>query len=199
MAVFKVVTGVMGAGKSAQAIIKISNLRIQGLDVLVLKSLVDTRDKDAISSRIIKDEVKVDYMVPKDASINDYINRKYDYIIVDEAHMLSKNQVMELYNICLERNINVILYGLRMSWKGIPLESMQLALGYAEEVEFLNVVDKDNHLITHHIKLINGIPADINLDEDEICPGDVSGEEEVTYVAVSKQTFYNVYKYRVKK
>lgn len=203
MSTFKVVTGAMGSGKSAQAIITIHNLKLKGFNILVIKPNLDTRDNQNIKSRIIKDEIMADLIVNKQTNLLNYIDKKYDYIIVDESHMLTCEHISQLYTLSVDRNTNVILFGLRMSWKGTPFSSIQLALGYADEIQSIDMLDERGVPITHHIKLINGIPANIDEEDDDICIGDIDmkkeSEDEVTFIPVNKQMFHDVYKYRIKR
>lgn len=201
MSTFKVVTGAMGSGKSAQAIITIHNLKLKGFNILVIKPSLDTRDNENIKSRIIKDEITADLIVSKQTNLLSYITKRYDYIIVDESHMLTCDQVTQLYTLSLDRNTNIILFGLRMSWKGTPFTSIQLALGYADEIQSIDMLDERGVPITHHIKLINGLPANIDEEENDICIGDIDGDKdkEISFIPVNKQMFYDIYKYRVKR
>ena len=175
MGFFKVTVGVMGSSKSARAIAEVQNLRIRNLRTLVLKPELDTRDGGYICSRLIKDKVKADLLLKTDESldINHIISNNYDYIVVDEFHMLSTEQVKELYKISAVSPTNISMYGLRMSWKGIPFESAALALGYADEIEMIKMVDKDQNTLSHHIKYTNGIPSPLGEDSGTIVIGDL--------------------------
>ena len=110
LATFKVVTGVMGSGKSANAIITVLNLLHNGQTVKVIKPYADSRDEDRIASRIINDVIQADYFISEADDISKLFEfESVNYIIVDEAHMLSVEQVKALYDICARRNINVTL------------------------------------------------------------------------------------------
>ena len=131
MGFFKVTVGVMGSSKSARAIAEVQNLKVRNLKTLVLKPALDTRDGGFICSRLIKDKVKADLLLKIDEAlnINEIIADNYDYIVVDEFHMLSEEQIKELYQISAISATNISMYGLRMSWKGTPFPSAALALG----------------------------------------------------------------------
>lgn len=193
MGVFKVTVGVMGSSKSARAIAEVQNLRIRKLKTLVIKPELDTRDGGYICSRLINDKVKADILLSTEASIpmDELIKAQYDYIVVDEFHMLNENQISELYKLSAISNINISLYGLRMSWKGVPFKSAALALGYADQIEMIQMVDKAQHDLSHHIKYTNGKPSPLNEETDIIAIGDL---EETSYRTVSKKDFYEIYK-----
>lgn len=192
MGFFKVTVGVMGSSKSARAIAEVQNLRIRNLRTLVLKPELDTRDGGFISSRLIKDKVKADLLLKPDESIDveAMISNNYDYIVVDEFHMLSTEQVKELYKVSAISQTNISMYGLRMSWKGVPFESAALALGYADEIEMIKMVDKDQNPLSHHIKYTNGVPSPLGEDTDAIVIGDL---DKTSYSTVSKNDFYKIY------
>lgn len=192
MGFFKVTVGVMGSSKSARAIAEVQNLKLRNLSVLVLKPEVDTRDGGFIVSRLIKDKVKADLLIKPDEVIrvNEIISGNYDYIVVDEFHMLSSKQVKELYRISAISQTNISMYGLRMSWKGVPFESAALALGYADEIEMIKMVDKDQNLLSHHIRYTNGVPSPLEEDLETIVIGDL---DETSYSTVSKHDFFEIY------
>ncbi len=192
MGFFKVTVGVMGSSKSARAIAEVQNLKVRDLKTYVIKPALDTRDGEFICSRLIKDKVKADLLINADESINieGIIKGNYDYIVVDEFHMLSEKQVKELYEISATTRINITMYGLRMSWKGTPFASAALALAYADEIEMIKMVDKEQNELTHHIKYTNGNPAAISKEEESISVGDLN---ETSYGTVSKTDFYTIY------
>lgn len=192
MGFFKVTVGVMGSSKSARAIAEVQNLKIRNLKTLVLKPELDTRDGGYICSRLIKDKVKADLLIKPDESIDvqHIIANNYDYIVVDEFHMLNEDQIKELYKISAISTTNISMYGLRMSWKGTPFASAALALGYADEIEMIKMVDKEQQPLSHHIKYTNGIPSPLNENTGTIAIGDL---DKTSYTTVSKGDFYKIY------
>lgn len=192
MGFFKVTVGVMGSSKSARAIAEVQNLKVRNLRTLVLKPELDTRDGGYICSRLIKDQVRADILLKPDESlaVNEIISNNYDYIVVDEFHMLSTEQVKELYKISAISQTNISMYGLRMSWKGEPFESAALALGYADEIEMIRMVDKDQNPLSHHIKYTNGVPSPLLQDMETIVIGDL---DKTSYSTVSKSDFFKIY------
>lgn len=192
MGFFKVTVGVMGSSKSARAIAEVQNLKIRNLKTLVLKPELDTRDGGYICSRLIKDKVKADLLIKPDESIDvqHIIANNYDYIVVDEFHMLNEDQIKELYKISAISTTNISMYGLRMSWKGTPFASAALALGYADEIEMIKMVDKEQQPLSHHIKYTNGVPSPLNENTGTIAIGDL---DKTSYTTVSKGDFYKIY------
>lgn len=116
--------GVMKASKSAQLILKASTYRVQGIEPIIIKPSIDTRDDlDKIQSRIgIK--MPVTYNVKPDAissiihiiSIARHENRP---IFVDEAQFFSSEAIETLISVVNDSyeedntsNVNVYLFGL---------------------------------------------------------------------------------------
>lgn len=192
MGFFKVTVGVMGSSKSARAIAEVQNLRIRNLKTLVVKPALDTRDGAYICSRLIKDKVKADVLLKPEESLkaNRVFKEQIDYIVVDEFHMLTAKQVEELYKFSAMTSINVSLYGLRLSWKGIPFESAALALAYADEIEMIKMVDNHQNLLSHHVRYTDGMPSSLNENESMIVVGDLNV---TSYKTVSKADFYKIY------
>lgn len=192
MGFFKVTVGVMGSSKSARAIAEVQNLKIRNLRTLVVKPEMDTRDGGFISSRLIKDKVKADLLLKEDEiiDIDEIASENFDYIVVDEFHMLSEEQIKQLYHISSICRTNISLYGLRMSWKGVPFASAALALGYADEIEMIQMVDKDQHPLTHHIRYTNGVPSPLDEETSAVVVGDLG---DTSYTTVSKEDFYKIY------
>ena len=192
MGFFKVTVGVMGSSKSARAIAEVQNLKIRNLRTLVVKPEMDTRDGGYISSRLIRDQVKADLLIGQneDFNVEELALDHYDYIVVDEFHMLSEEQIKQLYRISAISATNISLYGLKMSWKGVPFASAALALGYADEIEMIQMVDKYQKPLTHHIKYTNGMPSSLEESADEIAVGDLN---DTSYTTVSKEDFYKIY------
>ena len=182
----------MGSSKSARAIAEVQNLKVRNLKTLVLKPELDTRDGGYICSRLIKDKVKADLLIKPDESIDvqHIISNNYDYIVVDEFHMLNEDQIKELYKISAISTTNISMYGLRMSWKGTPFASAALALGYADEIEMIKMVDKEQQPLSHHIKYTNGVPSPLNENTGTIAIGDL---DKTSYTTVSKGDFYKIY------
>lgn len=193
MGLLSVVVGVMGSSKSSRAIADVKNLRLAGHKVLVIKPKLDDRDGGYIKSRLINETINADLILEPNSKIDikSIINSNYDCIVADEIHMLDPDVIEKLYQITALSNTDVHLYGLAISWKGKPFISTAVALAYADEIDKIKTVDKEKHLMTHHIKHVNGKPCDINTDAEEIETGDFT---DMKYTTVSKQRFYSLYK-----
>lgn len=106
--------GAMGCSKTAQALITKFNYEERNMKVLLLKPAIDNRDgANIVKSRIgLKNEAVT---VGADENVYEkYINEYSDcnVIIVDECQFLTPEQVDQLSDIVINRNIPVLCFGL---------------------------------------------------------------------------------------
>ncbi len=106
--------GAMGSSKTAQALITKFNYEERNMKVLLLKPAVDTRDgATVVRSRIglMQDAVAVGEKEDLHAL---YLDRypDCDVIIVDECQFLTPEQVDQLADVVIEKNIPVLCFGL---------------------------------------------------------------------------------------
>lgn len=106
--------GAMGCSKTAQALITKFNYEERNMKVLLLKPSIDNRDgANTVKSRIgLKEEA-----VAIDGNENiyqKYLNNYSDcnVIIVDECQFLTPEQVDQLADIVIQKNIPVLCFGL---------------------------------------------------------------------------------------
>lgn len=106
--------GAMGCSKTAQALITKFNYEERNMKVLLLKPSIDNRDgANTVKSRIgLKEEAVA-------IGENENIYQKYlenygdcNVIIVDECQFLTPEQVDQLADIVIEKNIPVLCFGL---------------------------------------------------------------------------------------
>ena len=106
--------GAMGCSKTAQALITKFNYEERNMKVLLLKPAIDNRDGEAVvKSRIglMQDAVAV----AEDENLYRMYEEKYadcNVIIVDECQFLTPEQVDELADIVIDKNIPVLCFGL---------------------------------------------------------------------------------------
>lgn len=132
----------MNSGKSIDLIRTAHNYEENGYKVIVIKSALDTKAEDAISSRIGL-ERKVDYLLLYSESILEKLKGKLKdiaCILVDEAQFLSTNQVSELFTVSKACNIPVICYGLRNNFKMESFAGSKKLLETADVLEELTTL-----------------------------------------------------------
>ncbi len=131
--------GAMNCGKSSALMQVAHNYEENNKQVIVVKSSIDTKADDKLSSRI-GIERKVDVLIDKDASFKkyyDYWKDNVDCILVDEAQFLNSNQVEELWFVSKMYNIPVICYGLKTDFKSNLFEGSKRLLELADEIDEL--------------------------------------------------------------
>ena len=106
--------GAMGCSKTAQALITKFNYEERNMKVLLMKPAIDARDgATVVRSRIglYQDAIAVG----QEENLYDLYENKYsdcDVIIVDECQFLTPEQVDELADIVIDKNIPVLCFGL---------------------------------------------------------------------------------------
>lgn len=109
--------GTMGSAKSAHLLMTGYNFEEHDRKVLYIKPSIDTRDGEAIYSRIGLN--KACSIVHEDEQITDIFHRELSechrncIILIDECQFLSASQVDELADIADEFGALIICYGLR--------------------------------------------------------------------------------------
>ena len=106
--------GAMGCSKTAQALITKFNYEERNMKVLLLKPAVDTRDGDTVVRSRIGLEKEAVAVGEKEDLRALYLERYSDcnVIIVDECQFLTPEQVDELADIVIERDVPVLCFGL---------------------------------------------------------------------------------------
>jgi len=106
--------GAMGCSKTAQALITKFNYEERNMKVLLLKPAIDNRDgANTVKSRIGLQAEAV--AVREDENVYEtYLNRysDCDVIIVDECQFLTPEQVDQLADIVIQKDIPVLCFGL---------------------------------------------------------------------------------------
>ena len=112
----------MNSGKSAQLQMKAYNFGERGVPYLILKSAIDTRDKEGvIHSRPLGDTNCT--IVDTKENVFNVVTKtieekgKIKVVLVDEAQFLTEKQVDQLTDVVDYLNINVYCYGLRTDFK----------------------------------------------------------------------------------
>ena len=118
--------GCMNCGKSLSLLSKAYGFRERGIDVLLIKSTIDTRDSGVIRSRALSVEEQClpisqeeNVFVKGDVfSIPDTREEAEKVLIKeDECQFLTEKQVDQLAKVVDVLNINVICYGLRTDFQ----------------------------------------------------------------------------------
>ncbi len=158
----------MNSGKTLALLTKAFMLREKGYSVLLIKPETDDRTT-TISSRIGLEEPCQILPINKLASTGINPNKpEYDYILVDEAQFLTRDQVWDLSNLVDYFNINVICYGLKLNWKAELFEGSKALIELADELVQMDSICKEtgNPALFHH--KIGGSDADIETGYEDM-------------------------------
>lgn len=192
-------SGTMGSGKSLDMIRAIYNYKERGMNVLVYKSAVDTRngsEKCVIESRT---GFTVDgRWLPKDESIMGIIAadlaekcNDVEAIFVDECQFLSEAQVDELQLICYNFNIPILCYGLKVDFQRHLFSGSKRLLEIADSVQELIGICHCGARATQNARVVNGVMAKDG-DVVKIGNSDTDGkEDEIYYTALCNQCYVN--------
>ena len=155
--------GCVGAGKTTYLVQMNEILSYKGLNPLIIKSGIDTRESEdygvcQISSRLMPDKKLMCYKFRKINEINNLIKcNEHGAILVDEAQFLSKSDVLFLYNITRKKKLPVFCYGLKTDCNGDLFKGSAALLAFADEIteikSLCNICYKNNAQM--HIRLIN--------------------------------------------
>ena len=180
--------GAMNSGKTTMLLQTAHNYEEQGMKIIIIKPMVDTKGEDKVVSRL-GIERTVDIRLTEKDSIMDCIIEKYknnafkpNAIIVDEAQFLQPFQVDELFDITKTFDIPVLAYGLRCDFRMLGFPGATRLLEIADDITELKTICKCGKKATQNLRLINGEPTyngdTISIDgmSDEVKYESVCGE-----------------------
>ena len=153
--------GAMNSGKTTMLLQTAHNYEEQGMKVIIIKPMIDTKGEDKIVSRL-GIERTVDIILSENESIIKLLNNSLvtiDAIIVDEAQFLQPFQVNELFKITKIYNVPVLSYGLRCNFKMEGFPGAIRLLEIADEITELKTICKCGKKATQNLRLINNIPT----------------------------------------
>ncbi len=134
----------MNAGKSAFLLTSVHNYKERGMDTLILKPMVDTRDSPGeVVSRVgLRKEANI---ITPDMDIFRFFQdvilvRDIHCVYVDEAQFLTRENIMQLCKIADLYDVPVMCYGLRTDFKGELFEGSKYLLAVADKLEELKGV-----------------------------------------------------------
>lgn len=144
--------GAMGSSKTANAVMVQYNYRERGREVLMLKPRLENRDGATIVRSRCGLEAQCRYVEDLDQISLEGI----ECVIVDEAHFLTRAQVLRLVDIVDERDIPVICYGLRTDFRGELFEGSRELLCWADTIEEIKTVCWCGKKATFNARVNNG-------------------------------------------
>lgn len=177
--------GTMAAGKSLELLAKAHQFEFADAKVLVMKPTLDTRELGKVTTRAGLSRECV--LIGSNADLINHIDVnyfKYDYILVDEAQFLTKDQITQFWKIS-RNGPRVFMYGLKTNSNNELFEASQQLFVLADEVE--EIKSKCRHCskkATTHIKYGGS--------ENEIDIGDIYSDDAhvVRYESVCQECYY---------
>ena len=160
--------GAMGASKTAQALITQYNYQERGLNVLLIKPAMDTRDGvTTLRSRIglasaavvVAPEDDVFTLFVRGSSSEDGTMRPYDVVIADESQFLTPAQVEQLRNIVDTYDVPVFCYGLRTDFQTHLFPGSKRILELTDEMEEIKTVCDCGRKAVVNARLVKGKPV----------------------------------------
>lgn len=178
--------GAMNCGKTTALLQVAHNYEENGLQVVVLKSIVDTKGNDTIVSRLGVNR-KVDHLIEKDEKLLFYgefwKQQGISGILVDEAEFLSERQIIDLYRISKYYDIPVICYGLRTTFKSEFFTGSGPLMRWADHLEELINLCKCGNKAKFQGRMVNG---EFVMEGDEVV---IDGSEQVEYVPLCGECY----------
>lgn len=188
----------MGGGKTSVLIQTAYNYEQNGKNVLLIKSIKDTKGGDCLVSRTGARK-NIDIILGTRESL---LSKKYidlllrcGCILVDEAQFLSSSQVEELWRITKELNIDVICYGLKANFKGELFSGTKRLIELSDHIKELDTIPlcSCGEKARFNARKVNG---EFTLDGSEVL---IDGScNDVSYVALCGKCYLNKVLYKRK-
>ncbi len=169
--IIEVICGPMFAGKTDELLRRLNRASYAKIQYLVFKPNTDTRTKNKITSRnnSQKDAISIDNSI----DILRYLSQEKnipDLVAIDEAQFLD-NDLYLIINELADMNIDVIVSGLDLDFRGEPFETIKNILPYAERITKLTAVCTSCYNNANRSQRI--IDNKTNLTNDRIIIGDI--------------------------
>ena len=188
--------GAMNCGKTSSLLQSIHNYETRGLEVMLLKPIVDTKGEAKVVSRIGL-EREVDHLIDKDEDLYGYINSNDDgvsCIFVDEAQFLKRCQVDDLMQIVIKDDIPVMCYGLRTDFNANGFEGSTRLLEIAHTINEMKTICRCGSKAIFNTRMVNG---KFTFEGDQVA---IDGEDNITYDSLCPKCYYEEKeKYLIKK
>ena len=177
--------GAMNCGKTSALLQAIHNYEDRGMEVLLLKPIIDTKGGNKVVSRIGL-EREVDHLIKEDEDLEKLLKkqkREISCIFVDEAQFLKRKQVDELLKITIEKEIPVICYGLRTDFNTNGFEGSIRLLELAHTIEEMKTICKCGKKATFNVRMVNG---KYTFSGNQVA---IDGEGKITYESLRTTTY----------
>jgi len=186
MADLSFIYGTMESGKTTKLLQDNHNYIRHGHKVVIVKPYIDTKGGKCVVNRTC-DKAKVDILLKNDESFfsEDYIDvvAGAKVVLVDECQFLTSEQVKELWEVAHILGIQVICYGLKNDFRGVPFEGSNALFGFADHKTELSVRCECGELANFNARMVDG---QFTSDGDIIA---IDGEHKVSYVPLCSDCY----------
>lgn len=172
----------MNAGKSTALLQVAHNYEERNMKVLILKPGVDKKGEDKVVSRLSV-ERKVDYIIDDNYNIENIELKDISCILVDEAQFLNKEQINQLFNIAVIKDIPVLCYGIRTDFKGEGFEGSIRLLEIAHEIEEMKTICRCGKKAILNIRYVDEVPV---FDGNQVV---IDNDSKIEYESVCGKCF----------
>ena len=163
--------GAMGCSKTAQALITKFNYEERNMKVMLVKPSIDTRDgADVVKSRIGLSQTAI--TVNQEADLYKLYETKHsdcDVIIVDECQFLTPEQVDQLGQIVIDKDIPVLCFGLSTDFTTHLFPGSKRLFEIAESISEIKSICKCGAKATVNARLDDD--GNIVTTGDQVCIG----------------------------
>lgn len=186
MADLSFIYGTMESGKTTKLLQDNYNYCRHGHKVIIVKPMLDTKGGKTILNRL-NNSTEVDFLVGENES---FLELKYlkildgaKVILADEAQFFTTKQIEELWKIAHIFDIQVICYGLKNDFRGLPFEGAIALFGFADHKTELTVRCECGELANFNARLVDGM---FTRDGDIVA---IDGEHNVSYVPLCSDCY----------
>ena len=144
MAKFKFIYGPMNGGKTLKLLSTAYNLEENGVQIMVLKPSLDTRDGEGViktRAGLKRKCIMIDKDINLYKAIKAYKNvldsqlETLKWVIIDECQFLTKEQVEQLSDVVDFLNVSVMCFGLRTDFQSHLFEGSKRLFELADDIE----------------------------------------------------------------
>lgn len=197
MADLSFIYGTMESGKTTKLLQDNYNYTRHGHKVVIIKPFIDTKGGKTVTNRT-SSKANVNIMLKREESLfsEEHIGivAGAKAILVDECQFLTSSQVKELWEVAHILGVQVICYGLRNDFRGIPFEGSISLFGLADHKTELSVRCECGELANFNARMVDG---QFTSDGDVVA---IDGVRNVSYVPLCSDCYlkYVIGKKRIK-
>lgn len=153
--------GAMNSGKSTALLQVAHNYEERGMHVLLVKPRVDNKGNNEIVSRLGNSR-QVDILADESINLYDTVTQwdkdveLVSCVLVDEAQFLNQQQIDQLFNLTVYRDIPVICYGLRTDFLTKLFPGSERLFALAHSLEELKTICRCGQKATMNARKLDG-------------------------------------------